>query len=155
MDIEFIVQDVFALTRPQWKLASNLEEASRAFQLAVAQDQKTSGLDKAAEPADAESDGPSDGEIDDGEADGDGDGDVEAGIDETEENSESEEDIEVRLLSGSTDSSLTYIKRLMPTVMLSRLHLPLTPKTNLLSSLDKKKKLTQRMKRSSSVSMQR
>jgi regulator of nonsense transcripts 2 len=25
MDIEFIVQDVFALTRPQWKLASNIE----------------------------------------------------------------------------------------------------------------------------------
>jgi regulator of nonsense transcripts 2 len=49
MDIEFIVQDIFALTRPQWKLASNLEEASKAFQLAVAQDQKTTGADKAAE----------------------------------------------------------------------------------------------------------
>lgn len=95
MDIEFIVQDVFALTRPQWKLASNLEEASRAFQLAVAQDQKTSGLDKATEPADVESDGPSDGEMDDGEADGDGDGDGDAGLDDAEENSESDEDVEV------------------------------------------------------------
>jgi regulator of nonsense transcripts 2 len=52
MDIEFLVQDIFALTRPQWKLASNLEEASKIFQLAVAQDQKTSGLDKMAEQDD-------------------------------------------------------------------------------------------------------
>ncbi|KAK0629756.1 armadillo-type protein [Bombardia bombarda] len=49
MDIEFIVQDIFALTRPQWKLASNLDEASKVFQLAVAQDQKTTGLDKGVE----------------------------------------------------------------------------------------------------------
>jgi regulator of nonsense transcripts 2 len=97
MDIEFIVQDVFSLTRPQWKLASNLEEASRAFQLAVAQDQKTSGMDKAAETADAESDGPSDGEMDDGEAEGDADaeGEAEAGIGEAEEDSESDEEAEV------------------------------------------------------------
>lgn len=60
MDIEFIVQDIFALTRPQWKLASNLEEASKAFQLAVAQDQKTSGLDKQAELDDGTSGGSSD-----------------------------------------------------------------------------------------------
>lgn len=97
MDIEFIVQDVFSLTRPQWKLASNLEEASRAFQLAVAQDQKTSGMDKAAETADAESDGPSDGEMDDGEAEGDAEaeGEAEAGIGEAEEDSESDEEAEV------------------------------------------------------------
>ncbi|CZS92189.1 related to regulator of nonsense transcripts [Rhynchosporium agropyri] len=55
MDIEFIIQDVFALTRPQWKLASNIEEASKAFQLAMAQDQKTSGMDKVLE-AEAEAD---------------------------------------------------------------------------------------------------
>jgi regulator of nonsense transcripts 2 len=46
MDIEFIVQDTFVLTRPQWKLATNLEEAAKAFHLAIAQDQKDSGLDK-------------------------------------------------------------------------------------------------------------
>lgn len=72
MDIEFIVQDVFALTRPQWKLASNLEEATRVFQLAMAQDQKTAGLDKAAEPEEADSDQSSDDGM------GDGDGDLEA-----------------------------------------------------------------------------
>ncbi|KAK3390466.1 armadillo-type protein [Podospora didyma] len=52
MDIEFLVQDIFSLTRPQWKLASNLEEASKVFQLAVAQDQKTSGVDKGVEQDD-------------------------------------------------------------------------------------------------------
>jgi regulator of nonsense transcripts 2 len=62
MDIEFIVQDIFALTRPQWKLATNLEEASKVFQLAVAQDQKTSGADKLADMDDASSGGSSDDE---------------------------------------------------------------------------------------------
>ncbi|KAK4166013.1 regulator of nonsense transcripts 2 [Cladorrhinum sp. PSN259] len=52
MDVEFLVQDIFALTRPQWKIASNLGEASEVFRLAVAQDQKTSGLDRAADQAD-------------------------------------------------------------------------------------------------------
>jgi regulator of nonsense transcripts 2 len=101
MDIEFIVQDVFALTRPQWKLASNLEEASRAFQLAVAQDQKTSGLDKVAEPTEPDSDGPSDVEIDDGEAEA----EAEAGIAEADEDSESDDDAEVSLVDVSISSS--------------------------------------------------
>jgi regulator of nonsense transcripts 2 len=87
MDIEFIVQDVFALTRPQWKLASNIEEASRAFQLAMAQDQKTSGIDKAVEPEEPDSDGSSD--------DGIGDNDPETGLPEAEEDSESDEDADV------------------------------------------------------------
>jgi regulator of nonsense transcripts 2 len=89
MDIEFIVQDVFALTRPQWKLASNLEEASRAFQLAMAQDQKTSGIDKAVEPDEPESDASSD--------DGVGDNDPETGLPEADadEDSESDEDVDV------------------------------------------------------------
>ena len=53
MDIEFIVQDTFALTRPQWKLASNLEEAVKALQLAIAQDKKTAALDKSLDGDDA------------------------------------------------------------------------------------------------------
>lgn len=89
MDIEFIVQDVFALTRPQWKLASNIEEASRAFQLAMAQDQKTSGIDKTVEPEEADSDGSSD--------DGIGDNDPETGLPDAdaEEDSESDEEADV------------------------------------------------------------
>ena len=86
MDIEFIVQDVFALTRPQWKLASNLEEASRAFQLAMAQDQKTAGIDKTAEPEDVDSDGLSE----DGMGEGDAEADVEVGAGEAEGEEETE-----------------------------------------------------------------
>lgn len=56
MDVEFLVQDIFSLTRPQWKLASNLEEASKVFQLAMAQDQKTSGVERVVEPEDNDSD---------------------------------------------------------------------------------------------------
>ena len=79
MDIEFSVHDVFSLTRPQWKLASNLEEAAKAFQLAVAQDQKTAGIDKGADLDDASSGPSSDDEnpdADDIEHDGDGDYDT-------------------------------------------------------------------------------
>ncbi|EMR61807.1 putative nonsense-mediated mrna decay factor protein [Eutypa lata UCREL1] len=90
MDIEFIVQDTFSLTRPQWKLATNLEEASKAFQLAITQDQKNAGLDKSTEQDDASSDASSD---DDG-AEGDGDMILpEAEGDEEEIDSE-DEDIE-------------------------------------------------------------
>lgn len=78
MDIEFIVQDTFTLTRPQWKLATNLEEAAKAFQLAIAQDQKSSGIDKVADPDDvsirssSDDDGiEGDGELGDPEAESD------------------------------------------------------------------------------------
>jgi regulator of nonsense transcripts 2 len=86
MDIEFIVQDVFALTRPQWKLASNLEEASRAFQLAIAQNSKTSGLDKVVEPEDPESDGASEDE---------NDNEVDANLPDGDEDSETDDEIEI------------------------------------------------------------
>ena len=82
MDIEFLVQDIFALTRPQWKLASNFEEASKVFQLAVAQDQKTTGLDKLAEQDDRTSGMSSD----DDNAD-----DLQLGDHEDEDDSDSEE----------------------------------------------------------------
>lgn len=93
MDIEFIVQDTFSLTRPQWKLATTLEEAAKAFQLAVAQDQKNAGLDKATDQDEASSGTSSD---DDG---GEGDGDIvlpEADGDEDSELGEEDdaEDIE-------------------------------------------------------------
>ncbi len=89
MDIEFIVQDVFSLTRPQWKLASNWEEASRAFQLAVAQDQKTSGIEKVVEPEEPDSDSSSDDEA--------GENDVEKDPAEGDDNEESESDDELEV----------------------------------------------------------
>lgn len=89
MDIEFSVHDVFSLTRPQWKLASNLEEAAKAFQLAVAQDQKASGADKAAEAYEASS-GPSSDEenLDVDELDAEGEEDDSASEDEEVDDAE-------------------------------------------------------------------
>lgn len=84
MDIEFIIQDIFALTRPQWKLATNLEEAAKAFQLAVAQDQKTSGADKAAEQDEGTSGPSSEDENGDDLAMGEQDGDDDSGSEEEE-----------------------------------------------------------------------
>ncbi|KAI1756642.1 MIF4G domain-containing protein [Xylaria castorea] len=83
MDIEFIVQDTFTFTRPQWKLVANLEEAAKAFQLAIAQDQKSSGIDKAADPDEVSIGSSSD--------DDDGiEGDCELGDPEAESDRESE-----------------------------------------------------------------
>jgi len=88
MDIEFIVQDLYSLLRSQWKLASNLEEASKAFQLAMTQDQKTSGIEKATEPEEVESDPESEDER--------GDIDLEAELpdnDEEDSGTESEQEV--------------------------------------------------------------
>lgn len=91
MDIEFLVQDIFALTRPQWKLASNIDEATKVFQLAMIQDQKTSGLDKILEQDDQSSETSSDdenadeplAEQDDDEDSGSEDGDAEVDVSST------------------------------------------------------------------------
>lgn len=86
MDIEFLVQDTFHLTRPQWKLAAGLDEAVKAFQLAVAQDQKSAGVDKTADMDDATSDPSSD--------DDNGDNDDVDG-DDNDESASEEEDADV------------------------------------------------------------
>lgn len=49
MDIDFIVQDTYALTRPQWKLATNFEEAGRAFADIVATNYKPQEPEKTTE----------------------------------------------------------------------------------------------------------
>lgn len=64
MDIDFIVQDTFSLTRPQWKLAADFEEAGRAFADLVKQNYKSQEQEK---PLDAEE--PDDGLSSDEEAD--------------------------------------------------------------------------------------
>jgi regulator of nonsense transcripts 2 len=85
MDIEFLVHDTFALTRPQWKIASGLDEAVKAFQLAVAQDQKSAGVDKGVDVDDATSDALSD---DDNDEDG----------DDNDDSASEEEEAEVSIL---------------------------------------------------------
>jgi regulator of nonsense transcripts 2 len=66
MDIEFMIQDTFALIRPTWKLYANLEESSQAFADAVAQTYKTAETDKPQE-VDELDDDPSSDEIGDDE----------------------------------------------------------------------------------------
>jgi regulator of nonsense transcripts 2 len=74
MEIEFVVQDMYALTRPQWKLASDLEEAAKAWQVAIIQQQKLVGLEKAQDVDDQSSSSSSDEDNGDGDLhDGDDD----------------------------------------------------------------------------------
>jgi regulator of nonsense transcripts 2 len=70
MDVEFIVQDAYNLTRPQWKLITNLDEASQAFGEAVKQNYQTAAADKPVEQEDEDAsasedelDGPEDEDI--------------------------------------------------------------------------------------------
>ena len=59
MDIDFVIQDTYALTRPQWKLAGNLVEAGQAFATAVAQNYKIQEAEKINESEEADDDGSS------------------------------------------------------------------------------------------------
>lgn len=90
MDIEFIVQDTFALIRPQWRLATNFEEAYKVFQLAVAQDQKASGADKVVEQYDgaASEDESSEDEIDNADDLAGGDAEVDDDLSSMDEDGE-------------------------------------------------------------------
>ncbi|KAI9718618.1 MAG: hypothetical protein M1812_004069 [Candelaria pacifica] len=67
MDVEFMVQDTFSLTRPQWKLAATLEEAGGAFAEAVTQNYRGQGNEKTAEPEELDERSPSEDEVDDDE----------------------------------------------------------------------------------------
>jgi regulator of nonsense transcripts 2 len=60
MDIDFIIQDTFALVRPQWKLVTDLQEATRAFSDAVALNYRQQAQEKAADPEDDAEESPSD-----------------------------------------------------------------------------------------------
>ncbi|KAL2825296.1 armadillo-type protein [Aspergillus cavernicola] len=46
MDIDFLIQDTYSLTRPQWNLVTDLEEASHIFGEAVAQNFKPQDSEK-------------------------------------------------------------------------------------------------------------
>ncbi|KAF4287066.1 hypothetical protein KXX16_001533 [Aspergillus fumigatus] len=84
MDVEFLIQDTFAMARPQWKLMTDLQEATRLFSEAVAQNYKTSDSERPVEPDedDAESSSSDDGLEDDA-------------IPEAEEEQESSDEAEV------------------------------------------------------------
>ena len=67
MDIDFIVQDTFALVRPQWKLLTDLDEAGRAFADVVAQNYKTQETTKPAEPDESDNETSSEDAIEEDE----------------------------------------------------------------------------------------
>ncbi|KAH8172689.1 MIF4G domain-containing protein [Sarocladium implicatum] len=111
MDIDFAVQDTFALTRPQWKLATNLEEAAKAFQLAVAQDQKSVGVDKQAEADDAMSGPSSDDELADGDdLDQDEEGD-ESSTSGEEDNEENDDESDRGSISDEDDEAIVVTRQ--------------------------------------------
>lgn len=67
MDIDFMIQDTFASTRPLLKLAADLEEASRTFAELVKQNYKSQEPEKQLEADDPEDGDSSDEEADDDE----------------------------------------------------------------------------------------
>lgn len=109
MDIEFLVHDIFKDTRPQWKLASNLEEARQAFQLLNAQIRKASGVEQQdAEDQDDEASGPS---TEDEMADPDVDDDAESAASEVGENVDDEGEDEERSSSDESDDEAIIVTR--------------------------------------------
>ena len=102
MDIDFMIQDTFAATRPQMKLAANLDEAGRAFADLVKQNYRSQEQEK---PLEAED--PDDSTSSDEEADED-----ETHIPEIDAHTSSDEaEIEAEVCSTSTSllhSSLTF-----------------------------------------------
>ncbi|KAH0340891.1 ARM repeat-containing protein, partial [Aureobasidium melanogenum] len=102
MDVEFVVQDMFALLRPQWKIATTFEEAQQVFSDAVKHNYQTTGPNKQQEEQEEEEEedgrGIDDVNNDDGEDDkSSGDEaaeptDDEAAAETPEEDSEEEEE---------------------------------------------------------------
>ena len=64
MDVDFLIQDTFALVRPQWKIAADLSDAAQLFSVAVAENYTSTAAEKAAEAAEEEAESTSDDEID-------------------------------------------------------------------------------------------
>lgn len=161
MDIEFIVQDTFVLTRPQWKLATNLEEAAKAFHLAISQDQKSSGIDRAADQDDASTRSSSDddgiegdGELGDPEAESDRDSDLPG----DDEDGEADDDGEVRLLRDYC-GSIRFLTNCHSTRMTSMVSLDLIKirirKKKQLWSRRKPKSLIRRLRPNLTVNLQK
>ena len=84
MDVDFLVQDTFSVTRPQWKIATDLQEATIMFSEAVAQNYKTQDSGKPMEP-----------EEDDAESSSSDEGLEEDAIPEVDEEQESSDEADV------------------------------------------------------------
>ncbi|EEP81517.1 conserved hypothetical protein [Uncinocarpus reesii 1704] len=101
MDIEFLVNDTYALTRPQWKFATDLEEAGHLFGEAVAQNYKVQDANKTAEPEDEGESSSSEDELEDdgeGEEDQSSSEEADAAVDNTDQDAEAESDEEEQII---------------------------------------------------------
>lgn len=65
MDVDFVIQDTFALTRPQWKFAADFTEATKLFAEAVAQNYQMHETDKVPDPEEEAESSSSDDDIED------------------------------------------------------------------------------------------
>jgi len=93
MDIDFAVQDAFAVVRPDWKIVNNLEDAGKIFADAVKQNYQTAGVDRTTDADEEESES----ESDDG---GDDDLQLAEGLDDDKS---SGEEAEVRICADSKE----------------------------------------------------
>lgn len=84
MDADFLVQDTYSVTRPQWKMATDLQEAMMLFGEAVAQNYKTQDAGRPIEP-----------EEDDAESSSSDEGLEEDAMPEVDEEQESSDEAEV------------------------------------------------------------
>lgn len=109
MDIEFLVHDIFKDTRPQWKLASNLEEASKAFQLLNAQIRKASGIEQ--QEVEEQDDEPSGSSTEDEMADADADDDAESAASDGGEGVDDDGEDEERSSSDESDDEAIIVTR--------------------------------------------
>lgn len=101
MDIDFLVQDTYALVRPQWKLATELSDAARLFSEAVAANYKQTPQEKAAEVDEDGDETGSDEAID------------EDGVPEINDADSLSEEVEVSLILESCLSKANYHFRIM------------------------------------------
>ncbi|KAF9895010.1 hypothetical protein FE257_004634 [Aspergillus nanangensis] len=92
MDVDFLVQDTYSMARPQWKLATDLQEAWALFGDAVAQNFKTQDADRPVEV-----------EEDEAESSSSDDDLEEDAIPEVEEEQESSDEAEVSAPNAEQD----------------------------------------------------
>lgn len=153
MDIEFLVHDIYTGTRPQWKLASNLEEASKAFQLVLAQDRKAAGLDgPGLQDQDDDASGSS---TEDEMADVDDDDDAEVDDDEVAASDDEDEDDEDDVSLFPTITAEYSLINTPPSRTTTGGQLLRNLSTRLSSLLGRKKRSTPRRTLTSSESMPR
>jgi regulator of nonsense transcripts 2 len=132
VDIDFLVQDTYALVRPQWKLVTEFSEATRLFSEAVAVNYKQTPQEKAAEADEDGEDSASDEVID------------EDGIPDINDADSLSEEAEVGLIFEIFWSKANIVVRIMrkkqrPTRTRS-------PRRNRSSSPEKKSSLTLKLK---------